>query len=315
MNDTQFLECLMRYQDSALSPDQIIALEQAMLADPAKRQLFAETQLRSLALHDRFRQQAFQCEPETPACPPAGKDKSIRSNWFTRPLTTLAAGLAIGLFSASLVWAISSPKTTTERLFSLLNGSFDEPQLETGFPHQTGVWSGDESSIADGQLLFITPGSDSGDPTARAISCDVFQLVDLRPLRHTLSPDGDSVLELSTDFLDSRPHNTKPSITFFCQLYLFQGDPAALHQGWPQNITDTLASGSAQVTTLGTDAKGTRTLTAKCLIHTEADFAVIQIAARPNLRPAQLDSLFADNVKLTLKTQPTLPIRIVQVRP
>ena len=315
MNDTHFLECLMRYQDSALSPDQIIALEQAMLADPAKRQLFAVTQLRSLALHDRFRQQAFQCEPEPTVWAASVPDNSIRSNWCTRPLTTLAAGLVIGLFSASLVWAISSPKTTTERLFSLLNGSFDEPRLQTGFPHQTGVWSGDQSSIADGRLRFVAPGSDSGDPSARAISCDVYQLVDLRPLRHTLNPDGDAVLELSSDFIDARPTNTKPSVTFFCQLYLFQGDPSALHQGWPQNITDTLASGCAQATTLGSDAKGIRTLTAKCLIPGEADFALIQIAARPNLRPARLDSLFADNVNLTLKTQPTLPIRIVQVRP
>jgi hypothetical protein len=224
----------------------------------------------------------------------------------------MAAGLVIGLFSASIVWAISSPKATTERLFSLINGSFEEERLETGFPRQTGVWSGDEASIADGKLRFIAPGSDAGDPSARAISCDVFQLVDLRPLRHTLSPEGDSVLELSADFLDDRPHNTKPSVTFFCQLYLFQGDPAGLHQSWPQSITDTLASGSAQVTTLGTDAKGTRHLTAKCLVPAEADFVVIQISARPNLRPAKLESLFADDVKLTLKTQPSLPVRIVQ---
>jgi hypothetical protein len=185
-------------------------------------------------------------------------------------------------------------------------------RLERGFPHQTGFWSGDEAAIRDGQLRFIAPGSDSGDPTGRAISCDVFQLVDLRPLRQTLSPEGDSVLELSTDFLDTRPPNTKPSVTFFCQLYLFQGDLASLHEVWPQTNAEALASGSAQVTTLGADVRGVRTLTAKCLIPAQADFAVIQIAARPNLRPAKLDELSADNVKLTLKTQPTLPVRIVQ---
>jgi hypothetical protein len=224
----------------------------------------------------------------------------------------MAAGLVIGLFSASIVWAISSPKATTERLFSLLNGSFDENRLERGFPHQTGFWSGDEAAIRDGQLRFIAPGSDSGDPNGRAISCDVFQLVDLRPLRHALSPEGDSVLELSADFRDGRAPNTKPSVSFFSQLYLFSGDPGSLHQTWPQSIPEALASGSAQVTTLGSDAKGVRTLTAKCLIPAQADFAVIQIAARPNLRPAKLDGLSADNVKLTLKTQPALPVRIVQ---
>jgi hypothetical protein len=311
MNDTDFLHLLMRYQDSVLTSDELAVFEAAMRDDATKRQIFADTQLRSMALHDRFRHEAFQRHTDTSVRASSRREKN-HITWFTRPIASMAAGLAIGLFSASLVWAISSPKTTTERLFSLLNGSFDEPRLETGFPRQNGVWSGDEATIADGKIRFIAPGSDSGDPNARAISCDVFQLVDLRPLRHTLSPDGNSVLELSTDFLDARPHNTKPSVTFFCQIYLFQGDPATLHQDWPQNITDTLASGCAQATTLGSDAKGTRTLTAKCLVPAEADFAVIQIAARPNLRPAKLENLFADNVQLTLKTQPTLPVRIVQ---
>jgi hypothetical protein len=82
------------------------------------------------------------------------------------------------------------------------------------------------------------------------------------------------------------------------------------HKSWPQSITEALSSGSVQVTTLGKDAKGT--LTAKCLVPAVADFAVVQIAARPNLRPAKLQGLFVDDVNLTLKTSPELPIRIVQ---
>jgi len=312
MSDIDFTEKLMRYQDGALSADETTAMEQAMLADPTKRQLFAEAQVRSMSLHDRFRQEAFRRDTDTPVCASLITGKSARFTWVTRPIASMAAGLVIGLFSASIVWAVSSPKATTERLFSLINGSFEEKQLASGFPTEAGVWSGDEAAIFDGKLRFIATGSDSNDPNAQAVSCDIFQLVDLRPLRHSLSQKGDSVLELSASFLDARPRNTKPSVTFFCQLYLFKGDPTSLHQSWPQSITDTLASGSAQVTTLGTDAKGTRTLTAKSLVPAEADFAVIQIAARPNLRPAKLESLFADDVQLTLKTQPNLPVRIVQ---
>lgn len=302
MNDLNVLNLFMRHQDGVLTPDEIAALEALLRDDPTKRQLFADTQIRAMALCDRFRQEAFRVEP-------APRGKII---WITRPMAAMAAGLVIGLFSASIVWAMSSPRATTERLFSLINGSFDENRLNRGFPHQTGCWSGDEAAICDGQLRFIAPSSDLGDPTGRAISCDVFQLVDLRPLRQTLSLEGDSVLELSADFVDDRPHNTKPSVTFFGQLYLFKGDPTALYQSWPQSVADALASGSAQVTTLGCDAKGKRTITAKCLIPAQADFAVLQIAARPNLRPAKLESLFADDVKLTLKTHPSLPVRIVR---
>jgi hypothetical protein len=302
MNNDDFLAQAMRYQDGTLTSDDLAAFEVSMRGDPTKRHIFVETQLRSMALHNRFRQEAFRIEPAT----------RRKTAWITRPITAMAAGLLIGLFSASLVWAISSPKTTTERLSSLINGNFDDSHLETGFPRQTAVWAGDEASITDGRLRFIATGSDLNDPSGRAIACDVFQLIDLRPLRHALGQKSESVLELSADFLDSRPANTKPSVSFFCQLYLFRGDPTQLHRDWPQSNSDALASGSAQITTLGSDGKGTRSLTARCLVPSSADFAVIQVAARPNLRPAQLDGLFADDVRLTLKTQPHLPIRIVQ---
>lgn len=235
------------------------------------------------------------------------------TRWLSwRPLTAAAAGLIIGLFSASLVLAVTSPKATAERLFSLVNGSFDEARLEHGFPHQTGIWSGDEAAIADGKLRFIAAEGDAGDTNGLVIACDVFQLVDLRSLKLTPRSGGETVLELGASFLDSRPTNTNPSVTFFCQLYLFQGDPTQMHQTWPRGISDAVASGSAQVTTLGLDAKGSRTLTARCLLPAEADFAVAQIVARPNLRPAKLEGLFADDVKLTLKTAPQLPVQIVQ---
>lgn len=235
------------------------------------------------------------------------------TRWFSwRSLTAAAAGLMIGLFSASLVLAVASPKVTSERLFSLINGGFDEFNIGHGFPNRIGLWSGDEAAIADGKLRFINAEGDAGDPTGHAIACDVFQLVDLQSLKATPRSGGQTVLELTASFLDTRPANTNPSVTFFCQLYLFQGDPTQMHETWPRCIPDALASGSAQVTTLGTDAKGTRTLTARCLLPFEADFAVVQIAARPNLRPTKLEGFFACDVKLTLKSSPELPVQIVQ---
>jgi hypothetical protein len=246
---------------------------------------------------------------------PRSRAKSPRAglSWLSWcPLTAAAAGIVFGLFCASLAWAISSPRATAERLFSLTNGSFDEADVEHGFPRQMSVWSGDEAGITDGRLHFIQPEGDSSSPQGRAIACDVFQLVDLRPLFRSHAFEGDAVLELSARFADDRPYNTNPSVTFFCQLYLFQGDPMQMQQTWPQSIPDALASGSAQVTTLGSDAKGSRLVTARCLVPAGADYAVVQIAARPNLRPAKLDSLFADDVTLTLKTSPELPTRIVQ---
>lgn len=117
MNDTDFLAQAMRYQDGVLTPDEVIAFETAMRDDPSKRQLFGDMQVRSMALHDRFRQEAFRRETDTLVCESKRTDRSVCFTWISRPITAMAAGLVIGLFSASIVWAISSPKATTERLF------------------------------------------------------------------------------------------------------------------------------------------------------------------------------------------------------
>jgi hypothetical protein len=302
MNDTDFLALIMRHQDGTLTADELAALEAAMLEDAARRRVFAEAQLRSMALHEYFRRDAFQMPAPQPR----------RAGWFTRPVAAMAAGVALGLFSASLMWALSAPRMRSERLFALVNGGFEESRIGRGFPREMGLWSGDEAATREGRLQFLATGSDEADPSARAISCDVFQLVDLRPLREVAGAGGDSMLELSARFEDARAAGTQPSVTFFCQLYLFSGDPAQMHRTWPANLQEALASGSSQVTTLGKDAHGARTLTARCLLPAEADFAVAQIVARPNLRPAKLEGLSADDVKLTLKTAPELPVRIVQ---
>jgi hypothetical protein len=315
MNDTDFLAQAMRYQDGVFTPDEVTVFEAVMRDDPAKRQLFAETQLRSMALHDRFRQEAFQCVADFPVCTSAPK----RFTWLTRPIAALAAGLVIGLFSASIVWAISSPKATTERLSSLVDGSFEQRAIGRGFPRESGVWSGDEADIleriaSDGRqvLRFVSPGADEADPAGPAISCDVFQIVDLRPLRVGLAPEADAVLELSARFLDGRPANTKPSVTFTAQIFLFSGDPSDMHAKWPFAAPESLASGSSMLTTLGGDAGCWLHGSTRVFMPSEADFAVIQLAARPNIRPAVLDSLYVDDVRLTLKTQPALPVRLAQ---
>jgi hypothetical protein len=312
MNDSDFLTLLMRHQDGVLTPDEMADLEAVMRDDPAKRQIFADTQVRSMALHEHFRHEAFQTHASMGSKP---KNKALP--WITRPIAAMAAGLAIGLFSASIVWAISAPRVTTERLSSLMDGSFEQSTIGRGFPRQAGMWSGDAADVVeqkkgDGRrvLRFVSPGADEADPAARAISCDVFQIVDLRPLRAGLASAEDVFLELSARFLDDRPANTTPSVTFTAQIFLFSGDPSDMHAKWPLAAPDSLASGASLLTTLGGDAGRWRYESTRVFMPSEADFAVIQLAARPNIRPALLESLYADDVRLTLKTQPALPVRL-----
>lgn len=320
MNDTDFLALLMRHQDGALSPDEIAALEAAMRADASKRRLFAETQLRSLALHERFRQDAFR------VMAPAKRSVWLKS-LVSRPFTAAAAGLVLGLFCASLAWAVASPRAvaTMARVFALADGSFEKMsgKVPLGFPKQTGVWSGDDSEVVNTgdampkegvrMLRFVRAEGDENVPNSPANSCDVWQLVDLSGLRAEAG-DGDATLELSASFLDARKAKGG-RVLFSVRVYAFAGDPSQLHAEWPMAIKEAMAFGSASVDAWGGAPQKWKAATAKMMLPSGADFAVVQLVATKwtaKGKAAEFGEQFADDVRLTLKTQPTLPVRVAQ---
>jgi len=237
-----------------------------------------------------------------------------------------AAGWLIGMVSgvllcATAVWSYNTSSLSGSTKIALFrNGDFEDSvgSLPTGFPDRPGMWSGDEAVVVQlqgagrldhGNLVqFLTAKPDTALPDAKAIACDLFQWVDLESQQLPQNRSRQMMLELSADFLDDRADNTQPSVTFFCQIYLFRGDPANVRSNWPQVITEAVSSGSAQVTTLG--HSGWRTVTARCLIPEQASIAVIHLAARPNLRGKMPADLFVDRVRLDGKS-----LMIPQVRP
>lgn len=73
------------------------------------------------------------------------------ARWFQwRPLTAAAAGLAFGIFGASMVWAYALPMASraVERTVSVLSEGFEKADLtpSRGFPRQANEWSGDVSA-------------------------------------------------------------------------------------------------------------------------------------------------------------------------
>lgn len=70
--------------------------------------------------------------------------------WFAwRPLTAAAAGLVIGLFSASMVFGFGA--RSVEKVISLLQESFEggPAPLVKGIPQDVNLWSGDYSEIVE----------------------------------------------------------------------------------------------------------------------------------------------------------------------
>jgi hypothetical protein len=254
-----------------------------------------------------------------------------RSAWLPwRPLTAAAAGIVFGMFCASVAWAYTSPRVVAEarRLEALVDESFEKPsgRVPSEFPVKTGIWSGDESEIVedgmvkarDGRsvLRFLRAGGNINLPNSAAEACDVYQIVDLRPLREELKTAGESMLELSAEFLDARTTPGAP-VVFACHIYLFEGSAESLHTVWPPAARDTLGVGASySVSHGGPDGGGWRKVTARCVLTPQADVAVVKLSAgrggrHGGMGPA-LGAQFADDVKLILKTQPEVPVRFVQ---
>lgn len=128
-------------------------------------------------------------QPRALASPP--KKATPRSRWLAwSPTTAAAAGLVIGLISASMVWGYVGPYSS--RAVTVLADSFEAgtaPQVN-GVPLEAGRWSGDFSEVV-GEFKGVAPATgkrmlrflraDYADKPGRdGYIADLFRIVDLR---------------------------------------------------------------------------------------------------------------------------------------
>ena len=119
-------------------------LNSLLRSDPPSRRTMARLLLDEHALTAALQEREITglLRDHKPAQPHSGFfAKRQASPW--RLLASAAAGLAAGLFGATLVYGFSrQPKIHIQ---TLLHESFEDPKLamESGFPTKTGVWSGD----------------------------------------------------------------------------------------------------------------------------------------------------------------------------
>ncbi|MEY4484781.1 MAG: hypothetical protein RL693_2233 [Verrucomicrobiota bacterium] len=309
-------ELIRRCRDGEASPDELALLESNLRYDAAFRDAYVRYINVDVALSS-----VAEAEPLPEPTPVIRPRRWIQ--W--RPLIAAAAGLVIGLFSASMVFAYGVPRAvaTASRLFVLVDGSFEDQtgRLASGFPAEFGKWSGDEAKFArekavDGKqaLRFVRAEGDATVANSPANSCDVYQLVDLRSLKAD-AEGGEATLEMSAQFLDARIA-TGANVTFTCRLYVFSGSPESLRGEWPLTRKDAMAYGAGIVESTGGAPQTWRSVTTKVLLPAQADFAVVQLVAGKvplnDNQPAEFSEQFVDDVQLTLKTQPTLPVRFAQ---
>jgi len=316
MKPDDLIQCFL---DGQASPEVAHTLSELLKTDASARARYLDfAELHAALLADEtLRTPASLAGEGTPGSP-------LWLRW--RSVAAAAAGVAIGVFSASLAFAFGVPRAevTAERLPALSDGSFEKQQsaLPRGFPSAYGLWSGDEAEAASAKarhgaqaLRFVRAAADPASPNSPAYSCDVYQLVDLHAIQAE-GRNGEATLEMSAHFLDARATQGAP-VSFTCRLYVFSGLPESLREEWPLTRKEALASGSGAAQSAGGAPQTWHTVTAKVLLPAQADFAVLQLVASKSQAaggsvPAEFGEQFADDVRLTLKTQPTLPVRPTQ---
>jgi len=240
-----------------------------------------------------------------------------RSPWFSwRPLLATAAGLVLGLFSASMVFGSILLRSQVHQL-ALANPSFEETtgRVPSGFPRAMGIWSGDETEVITGGssstsalhggkvLRFVRAEADRSDPMGAAYGCDVYQLVDLRAARE-LTKGGPATLEFSAAFRDGRPPAsvlTKIS----CRIYVFNGDPVRLGESWPNALEDALTTALGRWDSTGENPNWHR-VEAQTVLPPRGEFAVVHLTVWDSSqegRPAAFGQIYADDIRLSVRTQ------------
>lgn len=326
MNRQRLEELTDHWRDGCLTEAQASELNLTLRESEEARRFFrAEAQLHGL-LHCAVAAAAVAEASAHLSPQPASAGTTARrnSNWLQwRPLTAAAAGIVLGVFCATLAWAVASPRAmaTASRLFALVDGSFESlsGRVASGFPSAFGVWSGDEAEVVSGKamdgtkaLRFVRAEGDAAVTNSPANSCDVYLLVDLGSLKADAA-GGEATLELSAQFLDARAEKGAV-LNFTCRIHVFAGSPDSLRAEWPLTRLDAVAFGADVVQSPGGAPHTWRSVTAKVLLPVYADFAVVQLVAgkapASDSKAAEFGQQFADDVRLTLKTQPKLPVRL-----
>ena len=319
MNDERLDHLISAHLHGLLSSNERTELEQRLQHSASDREHFwQEAELHSM-MHASLQTDIVLPERPRPAATP----------WLAwRPLTAAAAGIVFGMFCTSVVFGYVMPRAvaTASRLFALVDGSFEKTmgRVGSGFPSEFGKWSGDEAEVVENlslnakegkqALRFVRAEREAALPNYGAASCDVYQLVDLRSLKADADP-GEATLELSARFMDAR-QKAGEKVKFICRLYAFSGTPDSLPAEWPLSQKEALAAGSGTFDSFGGTPATWQPVTTKVLLPPGADFAVIHLIVHKPENPAGTEAvfgdLFADDVRLTLKTQPVLPVQLAQ---
>ena len=242
------------------------------------------------------------------------------TRWFSwRPLAAAAAGLVIGLFSASVVYAYVVPMASS---IILLDDSFEgSTKVASKVSLEASVWRGDHAEVVgseqdmkpeNGQrmLRFLRADFQGKPRAAGGHIADVYRLIDLREHRHEFS-NGGAVVQASAS-VNAVPFSEGER--FGCAISLFAMDADSLPDSTSYIGTALENEANAMVrsnrTKLDRDPAHWQRLSTEMRLSPNTEFLVLRLHINQLFESTDASIFtgsYADDVRVTLSSRPPLP--------
>ena len=324
--EEQLVNLLQKFRDDG---DEVARTElnELLRKSPEARTIMAKTlvdeQLLLVHLRDESIISILDAERGVAISQPPTRPTKRLLAWPQRVAVALLAVGIVGLMGLGVVWAVDSPRSEAKAIH-VANGDFESflGRVQIGVPTHFGRWGGNPAEVieeADGNRLLrlLKTGNINGVPDDFAMNCSVFQLIDLSFLRSQWGTTGSQTqisLNLSARFQrKAAPIDAEfPKLAGSCRIYLFNLNPEAIGEKWPRVIREDGVGFGKKKIELAPGEEPT-TITASCLLGSEATVALIVVSASSGFRaaPIELGGYFVDDVQLTVIKQPNLPVEVV----
>jgi hypothetical protein len=314
--NTDWHDLIQRHIAGLTTDEEAAHLQDSLQRDDAVAQLYLRYMNLDVALEGHASSSASMSEMLV--SPTHGETRRWTSWLSWRPVTAAAAGLVIGLFCASVVFAYVAPPLG--KVVALLDDSFESgpAPLVTGIPVEPGRWSGDFTEVV-GEQQGVSPESGKkmlrflradyeGKPNAEASRvADIYRLIDVRSYRQELA-DGSAVVQLSAAF---NAFEYPLGETYIGTITIHALDAGSVTNGSLRALSardDTsLAVASTGLKRLDRNPESWQRLTGDLRVPANTDFLLIHIlipAGRGTLEKAGFGGHYIDDVRLTLRRSP-----------
>lgn len=294
------------YLDGVLTDTERAELNAWLKADAANLRRFTEAvmfeqQIRTAAHATAEQHAAADLAPSVVHLQP----RSLWLQW--RPLTAAAAGLVIGLFSASLVFGFVVQRGVEKRTpLAVFEPGFEDAQmpLVSGFPGGPGRWSGDAAHVVaaengvqakEGKFMLRLEPLSKGVPR-------IYQVLDLQSLPSDAGGESREI-EVSASFAAA---DAEASVRYVIRAFASTEGPENLDAALVDPREEAIA-----LVTRGMDVmpgtKSWQTFSVKIQVPRAARSLVLFFGVRTPDKAARTSPHYLDDVHVSLITPPPLP--------